>query len=78
MLYLNKGNGITWQGWNAVPSASTPKSPAIAIYENKLHFVVVGMDGSSLWYNAMNLNTNSIGTWVPLAGSSPSAPTLVR
>jgi FtsP/CotA-like multicopper oxidase with cupredoxin domain len=77
-VYLNRWNGATWQGWNALPSGSTPKSPAIAVYENTLHVVVTGMDGSSLWYNTMNLNTSAMGSWIPLQGSSPSAPALTR
>lgn len=77
-IYLNKWNGATWLGFTAAPSGSTSKSPAIAVYENTLHIVVTSMDGSSLWYNAMNLNTNTMGTWTPMAGSSPSAPTMTR
>ena len=78
LLYLNRWNGATWVGWTQVPSASTPSSPAIAVYGDKLHMIVTGMDGSSLWYNTMNLTSNAVGTWTPLSGSSPSAPTLTR
>ncbi|MCW3994701.1 MAG: multicopper oxidase domain-containing protein [Candidatus Bathyarchaeota archaeon] len=78
IIYLNRWNGAIWQGWTAIPSGSTPSSPAISVYTNRLHFVVVGMDGTSLYYNWMNLNTNAMSTWTALAGSSPSPPTMSR
>jgi FtsP/CotA-like multicopper oxidase with cupredoxin domain len=78
LLYINQWNGATWVGWNQLSAGSTPKSPAIAVYENKLHLVVIGMDGTSLWYNTMNLSTNVWASWTPLTGTSPSAPALTR
>lgn len=78
LIYINKWNGNAWQGWTSLPTGSTSNSPAIAVYENKLHLVVVGMDGTSLWYNSMNVNTNSWSTWTSLDGSSTSAAALTR
>ena len=78
IVYINRYNGIIWQGWTAIPSGSTPTAPAIAVYENTLHIVVTGMDGSTLWYNSLNTSTSTMGTWIPMAGSSPSAPTMTR
>jgi hypothetical protein len=77
-IYVNRWNGVSWQGWNVISLGSTVSSPAIAVYQNTLHMIVIGLDGSSLWYNSMNLTTNVASGWTPLMGSSPSAPTITR
>ncbi|MEM3384163.1 MAG: multicopper oxidase domain-containing protein [Nitrososphaeria archaeon] len=78
LLYINTWNGFVWQGWTAVPSGATPLSPAAVVLGDTLHFVVVGMDGYSLWYNSMNLVNGTIVGWMPMNGSTLSAPTLAR
>lgn len=66
----------TWTGWNVLPTGSTIDSPAAAMLGNKLHVVVRGLDGYTLWHSSVDLSTSAFSGWMPLSGSTPSAPTL--
>ncbi|MEM2506816.1 MAG: Ig-like domain-containing protein [Nitrososphaeria archaeon] len=65
----------SWGSWSALPGA-TCDSPASVVCCGRLHLVVRGMDGSSLWYSSVDLATNTFSGWSRLSGSTPSAPTL--
>ena len=75
-IYINKYIGFAWQGWTALQQDSTSGSAAAAVIGDKLHMVVVGMDGTTLWHSNLDLNSTSFSGWAPLAGSTPSPPTL--
>jgi hypothetical protein len=75
-VYVNERSGGVWEGWNALPTGSTGKAPAIAVIDNKLHFVVTGFDGASIWHSTLNIDTHSHSGWTLLSGITPSAPTL--
>jgi hypothetical protein len=42
----------------------------------KLFFVVIGMDGTSMWQSSLDLATSSFQGWTLLSGATPSAPAL--
>jgi uncharacterized repeat protein (TIGR01451 family) len=65
-----------WGGWKALPSGSTPNSPASVACLGKLYFVVRGMDNTSLWFSSVNQTDSSFSGWTYLGGSTPSTPTL--
>ena len=75
-IYMNHWTG-SWQGWNMLSSGWTNESPAIALVDDALHFVVKGQNGLDLWHCSVDLDTSSQSSWVKLSGSSPSAPVLV-
>ncbi|MGD0977557.1 MAG: NosD domain-containing protein [Candidatus Bathyarchaeia archaeon] len=75
-IYVNTWNGGNWQGWNVLPTGTTIDGPAATIVGTKLFFVVVGMDGTSMWQSSLDLATSSFSGWTPLSGATPSAPTL--
>jgi hypothetical protein len=75
-IYVNTWNGTNWQGWNALPTGATINGPAAILVGGKLCFVVVGMDGTSMWQNSLDLTTSSYSGWTLLSGATPSAPTL--
>ncbi len=76
VIWLNKFNGVSWEGWLANPSGTTPATPAATVSGNELHVVVIGMDGASLWHTSMNVLTSMFLSWTPLTGSTSSPPTL--
>jgi len=65
-----------WDDWNVL-SGATCDSPAATVCCGKLHIVVRGMDGYSLWFSSVNLNDNSFTGWTMLSGATESAPTLI-
>jgi parallel beta-helix repeat protein len=65
----------TWLPWNSLPGV-TCDSIAATVYDNRLHLVVRGLDGNSLWHGIVKLTDNSFSGWVYLDGASSSAPTL--
>lgn len=75
-IYRNTWAGASWAGWTALPTGATPDAPAAAILKNRLHIVVRGMDGISLYHSSIDLDTNSFVDWTLVSGSTPSAPTL--
>jgi hypothetical protein len=66
----------TWSGWTALPSGTTPDSPAATLMANTLCITVVGSDGSSLWQSSINLETSIFSGWMQLSGSTLSKPVL--
>ena len=74
-IYYNLFNG-TWLGWKALPSGSTIDAPAAAFLNGKLHIVVRGTDGKSIWYTQVDPSTGATSVWTTLSGSTPSAPYL--
>ena len=77
MIYYRpyNSNEETWGNWIALPG-STCDSPASVVYEDKLYFVVRGMDGNSLWFGSVNLVTDSFSGWSWISGATPSMPRL--
>jgi len=55
-----------WSGWKRLPTGSTVDAPAAAIARGKLHIVVRGGDGESLWYTYLDLQSWAFGGWVKL------------
>jgi len=76
-IYFNVYDGSKWVGWTRLPTGSTSTTPAIFVYKGVIHFLVVGMDGRSIYYASMNLSTRELTPWVKLPGSTPSTPTPV-
>jgi hypothetical protein len=76
-IYMNKWSGAAWQGWTALPSGLTSRSPAATVYNNDMYFEVIGLDGN-LWFSSMNLGTSAFSGWTMLAETTPSAPTLTH
>jgi hypothetical protein len=74
-IYYRSYAGSTWTEWTKLPGA-TLMSPAACVFNNKLQIVVVGTDGTSLWYGNVDLGTSSFSGWTLLSGATPSAPTL--
>jgi hypothetical protein len=75
-IYYNTWNGSNWQGWNALPTGTTIDAPAATIVGDKLYFVVIGTDGTSMWQSSLDLATSNFSGWTLLSGATPSAPTL--
>ncbi len=65
----------TWNAWNLLPGA-TIASPAACVFEGKLHLVVLGIDGTTLWHGYVNLENNQFSGWQVLSGVTNSAPIL--
>ena len=68
-------NADLWSTWHLLPGA-TIASPAACIFENKLHLVVLGIDGTTLWHGNVNLETDQFSGWQILSGATTSAPVL--
>jgi hypothetical protein len=66
----------TWAGWNVLPVGTTGDGPAATAMNSKLHTVVRGMDGNTLWWGYVTLATSTFPGWTLLSGSTPSTPTL--
>lgn len=66
----------TWTDWTALPSGATCDSPAATMLAKKLHFVVRGMDGYSLWHSNVDLSTGVFSGWDLVGGATESKPTL--
>jgi hypothetical protein len=66
----------TWSGWAALPSGATCDGSAAAILGNKLHVVVRGMDGHSIWHSSLDLSTAAFSGWDLVGGATESKPTL--
>ena len=65
-----------WSNWNSLPSGSTFDAPAAAVAGGKLHIVVRGSDGKSIWHTQVDLSTGSSSSWTKVGGSTQSAPYL--
>jgi hypothetical protein len=65
----------TWSGWRRLPTGSTVKGPAAVYMGGKLHLVVVGADGKSIYYGQVDPSTLSV-TWAPVSGSTDVEPSL--
>jgi FtsP/CotA-like multicopper oxidase with cupredoxin domain len=72
-----------WTGWVGVPDGATSDTPAAAVIGTTLSLVVKGFSttntaiNNTLYHGILNLNDNSFSGWTTIAGSTPSAPTLV-
>ena len=66
----------TWTGWTALPLGTTADSPAAAMLGNKLHVVVRGTVGNSIWHCTVDLSTQAFSGWQPVGGTTPSRPML--
>ena len=56
-------------------SGSTVRGPAAAFLGGKLHLVVVGSDGKSIYHGQVDPGTLSV-TWAPLSGSTDTETSL--
>jgi hypothetical protein len=65
-----------WGDWAALPSGATCDGPAATVLANKLHVVVKGMDGYSIWHSNMDLSTMTFSGWTLIDGATQSPPTL--
>jgi len=65
----------SWGSWVRLPG-STCDSPAAAVMSNRLHLVVRGLDGISLYHGYVDLSTGAFSGWTKISGSTPSTPTL--
>ena len=77
-IYYNVFDEATskWSGWRRLPTGSTLDAPAAAIANGKLHIVVRGSDGRSIWYANLDLQNWRFSGWRQLPGSTPSAPSM--
>ena len=65
-----------WTGWTALPSGSTRDTPAATMLAGKLHVVVKGTGGNSVWHCTVDLSTQAFSGWQSVGGSTPSRPVL--
>jgi hypothetical protein len=63
-----------WTGWKTIPTGITIDAPSVSLVNEKLHIVVRGSDGSSLWYGYLNIDKLTFSGWKYLPGQSPSQP----
>ncbi|MEM4489383.1 MAG: hypothetical protein QXK88_11445, partial [Desulfurococcaceae archaeon] len=84
VLVVRDFNGGLWVGllndssveWISIPGA-TIDSPAVAYLDGKLHLVVRGLDGYTIWHGVVELpHFNFIG-WNQVNGLTNSAPELI-
>ena len=66
----------SWNAWTALPSGSTPDSPATALHGDTLYFAVRG-NGVSLWFSSVNLTSSAFSGWTAINKETPSAPSLI-
>jgi hypothetical protein len=76
-IYVNRWNGMTWEGWTYLPSGSTNESPTATILNNDIYFEVIGLDGA-IYFSTMNTLTDTFSGWTATSGSTPSNPTLTK
>jgi len=76
-IYVNVYDTVsgTWSGWKPLKSGSTVKGPAAVYMGGKLHLVVVGADGKSIYYGQADPSMLSV-TWAPVSGSTDVEPSL--
>jgi parallel beta-helix repeat protein len=75
-IYYRTRMAGSWGNWKALPSGTTYESPAITVCQGKLYFTVTGIDGHSIWYSRVDLNTEAFSGWTLLDGACNSAPRL--
>ena len=68
----------SWAEWRGVHSGETCDAPAAVFYEGHLYLVVRGIDGESLWYGSVELESHNFSGWMLLDGATRSAPVLTR
>jgi lysophospholipase L1-like esterase len=68
----------SWGAWKVLPTGATCDGPAATVLDGRLHFVVCGMDASTLWhaYLSDTADPNSLSAWSLISGSTESDPTL--
>ena len=74
LIYVNRWDGMTWQGWTYLPSGATSAGPTAIILNNDIYFEVIGMDGA-IYFSTMSMLTSTFSGWTWLSGSTPSNPT---
>jgi hypothetical protein len=73
-------NGIYYRelsssSWVKLPG-STIDAPSAVVLNGKLHIVVRGSDGTSIYHGQLDLLSGKWLGWIKLTGSTPSAPSL--
>jgi len=63
-----------WTGWKTIPTGITIDAPSVSLVNEKLHIVVRGSDGSSLWYGYLDIDKLTFSGWKYLPGQSLSQP----
>jgi hypothetical protein len=77
-IWINIWDGTTWQGWNALATGFTTRSPAATVVNGELHIVVRSGLDDAIWQYRINLTSSVESGWTEVGGLTPSAPTLSR
>lgn len=75
IVYYCIFNGSDWSDWSWLP-IETPYAPAAAIFQGKLHIVVVGTMYNALYWGSVNLTTQEFSGWTWIPGGSDAPPSL--
>jgi parallel beta-helix repeat protein len=76
VIYRNTWSGSGWAGWVGLPTGATCDGVGATVFGEKLHVVVRGMDGYTLWHGSIDLAASTFSGWTLLDGSTLSTPTL--
>lgn len=72
-IYVKTWDGL-WNGWETVPSGSTPSSPAVAVwFVNGYPYIIVRGHDDNIYYTCRT-GTNTYTSWGNLGGTTPTAP----
>jgi|GEM_PF-683758 len=79
LIYLNTWRPLSgWVGWEQVAGGRTSTTPLAFLSGGRLHFIVVGRDGRSIWYTLRDPETGAYQPWTQIPGSTPSPPAAAK
>lgn len=77
LIYTNRFDGTSWQGFTALALGSTTMGPAAIILNNNIYYEVIGGD-NVIYYYTENTLTGASSGWIAQPGTSPSTLTLTK
>jgi spore coat protein A, manganese oxidase len=77
LIYTNRFDGTSWQGFTALPLGSTTSGPAAIILNNDVYYEVLAGSGT-IYYSTQNTLTGTFSGWIAQQGTSPSTVTMAK
>jgi hypothetical protein len=63
--------------WTKLEGGATSDTPGAAVMGTKVYVVIRGLDGASLWYGVLDVDSGTFSGWSSLNGAADSTPTVV-
>jgi len=64
--------------WTKLAGGATSDTPGVAVMGTKVYVVIRGLDGASLWYGVLDVDSDTFSGWSSLNGAADSTPQLVN